>query len=224
MFSETQLLCRMRARLSDRGRSTSRNHSVISHSPTVADNYFSQHMEYASVHRDDSDDDDSPEFDVESDDNHPDGWEDGLGAVLFPEGGSDEELPSTATEYAIERASDDEGLALETLLHDLSDEFSDLEQVSLEAEPDPSGSEIDADVQDAENSVPATNLTTSESLSEVIYTGPASPEPTRTISVHSFTCPLCLDFPTASSATRCGHVFCRRYVVLPTDLTCATPD
>ena len=58
-----------------------------------------QHLELAAVHRDDSDDDDAPEYDG-IDDSY-EGWEDDVGMALFPEENDDYPEPPVSLDDAV---------------------------------------------------------------------------------------------------------------------------
>ena len=198
-------------------------------------------MEFAAVHRDDTDDDDDDDDDDPSSD-EPDidflfdyteggndssefeGWEDTLGASVFPQENTQASEESThISEYALERASDDveDSLPL-TAIDDLEEDEEDYwSEVVQEDEGDEEEEDDDTrgDLEDGNSNIYTTqdqSTSTLDILTSDIATETSqetNPLPSSTSS-NPFSCPLCLDPPRACSATRCGHVFCTQFVFL----------
>ncbi|KAL6301401.1 hypothetical protein BKA93DRAFT_738757 [Sparassis latifolia] len=149
------------------------------------------HVEYAAVHRDDSDDDSDDELDDVDD--SAEGWEDEIGRTAFPEEN--------------ERADDD--------ISDIDDGYS----VGDEYWDEDDETEFEEN-RDAYYGF-ASSASTSEDNSHLEL--PAS-EPKHALRVEHplnkpceasvlFNCPLCLEPPKESSATRCGHLFCTPCII-----------
>ena len=148
-----------------------------------------QHIEYAAVHRDDSD---SDEEDAEDIDDSSEGWEDEIGERVFPEENREEYLESSEDEEDPNYWTDDDtedfeeereqyygfsrALASVSRAHHTHDAA-----VHAHQSPESRCGSKKAESHDAEK--------------------PAS-------SGVSFCCPLCLEAPKETSATRCGHLFC----------------
>lgn len=136
---------------------------------------FAQHIEFAAVHRDDSDDDDSDDNNI---DDSSEGWEDEVGARLYPE----ENQPPAS--------SDEEEEDADYWTDDDVEDFEENQDAYYGIAPTPAA---------ASRSHPQHNT-----LAE--YSESASQE-SRPAGVW-FSCPLCLEAPKETSATRCGHLFC----------------
>lgn len=198
-------------------------------------------MEFAAVHRDDTDDDDDDDDDDPSSD-EPDidflfdyteggndssefeGWEDTLGASVFPQENTQASEESThISEYALERASDDVEdsfplTAIDDLEEDEEDYWSEVVQED-EGDEEEEDDDTRGDLEDG-NSNNFTTQDQSTSTLDILASDIAAetsqetnPLPSSTSS-NPFSCPLCLDPPRACSATRCGHVFCTQFVFL----------
>lgn len=172
----------MRARLPHRGWAP-RGKSLQSLLGIDTYQYVPQHIEYAAVHRDDSDDD----SDDESIDDSSEGWEDELGATEFPE----------ENVRVVEDSEDEEDADYWT-----EDDAEDFEE---EREAYFGSSHHRAAVAAAASETTQANsphVHPASAVQDTCRTGNASP------SSVAISCPLCLEAPTETSATRCGHLFC----------------
>ncbi|EMD34740.1 hypothetical protein CERSUDRAFT_97322 [Gelatoporia subvermispora B] len=152
------------------------------------------HIEYAAVHRDDTDDD--SDNDADNIDDSYEGWEDELGRTVFPDDDppADDDF-SAADPYASEDEywDEDEGTDLE----EEAETYMGFAVVPPEApRPILSNPEArpDAPEKAADEKKQADRV---EMLREK-----------AAVSGILFNCPLCLEPPIESSATRCGHLFC----------------
>jgi E3 ubiquitin-protein ligase RFWD3 len=148
------------------------------------------HVEYAAVHRDDSDDD----SDDEEIDDSVEGWEDELGLARFPNeqhpfGG---EIPDSDVDYW----TDDDNEQFEEEL-DAYDGFAPVPSSlrSTESNDSPFSDEHISEHQKNEHH----RCHDSERTDSLA----SAPSPAVLVS-----CPLCLEAPKATSATKCGHLFC----------------
>jgi len=173
------------------------------------------HVEFASVHRDDSDDedDDLDDLGIEGgfDENVP-GWEDAVGRMIYPEENvhADDDFPAPPEE------DDDEFEIFEPEDEWFEDHESDYEE-DRDAyhgfAPVPLAGPMRRDPNylstDTIRGIPVSRMPSSSRNAPANGGGhPQSETGDETSSSSAFNCPLCLEPPTDSSATRCGHVFC----------------
>ncbi|KAI0945687.1 hypothetical protein AcW1_001849 [Taiwanofungus camphoratus] len=165
------------------------------------------HIEYAAVHRDDSDDE-SDDDDV--DDSRP-GWEDEVGQTAFPE----------ENERADQNVSDDGGYSDDDEYWDEDDETEFEEErdayFGFAATPVVRSSREESGYSSGEPSRDSSRQsdTVAEHMTSVELSDPKTDEQESRSSHDNivspgilFNCPLCLEPPNDSSATRCGHLFC----------------
>ncbi|KAI0790544.1 hypothetical protein C8Q75DRAFT_122384 [Abortiporus biennis] len=157
------------------------------------------HIEYAAVHRDDSDD----EYDSDDDFEEAEGWEDNLGSSEYPYEDDPANVP----------ASDNDDLELEG--SDYWDEDDELD-FSDDAETyygfaaiHPSSSVI---VRPRNHDVPRQygSPEIPSAIKEEVREGKEEPRPSGIY----FSCSLCLEAPKETSSTRCGHVFCTECITI----------
>ncbi|EKM56502.1 uncharacterized protein PHACADRAFT_253670 [Phanerochaete carnosa HHB-10118-sp] len=146
------------------------------------------HIEYAAVHRDDSDsDEEDDDFDDSSE-----GWEDEIGERVFPEengreyhdGSEDEEDPDYWTDDDMEEFEEE---------RDGYHGFARSPASISRAHPSHSTT--------VHNRQPTEN----QCVNGEVESPDAEKPPTSGL---FFSCPLCLEAPKETSATRCGHLFC----------------
>ncbi|KAJ3535014.1 hypothetical protein NM688_g7040 [Phlebia brevispora] len=146
------------------------------------------HIEYAAVHRDDSDDDDDGSDDDSIDDS-AEGWEDELGLRVFPEederGDGDGE--SSDADYWTEDEEDE--------LEEERETYYGFARATPRESAAP---------QDGAEGEQAANFSAGSSEPEKKCYEMEKPPASGVL----FSCPLCLEAPKESSATRCGHLFC----------------
>ena len=144
------------------------------------------------MHRDDSDDDDNIDDDI---DDSADGWEDELGRRVFPE--ENEQQSAEGAEESSE-----------------ADYWTENEQDELEedreayygfARQDPSTYPPSRSQQTGERQMSSCGANVSLAAAS---TNREVDDDTVSAARVSFNCPLCLEVPKDTSATRCGHVFC----------------
>ena len=154
-----------------------------------------QHIEYAAVHRDDSDDDDS---DDDSIDDSVEGWEDELGSRVFPE---DNARSSNARDGA-------EDSDVDYWTEDENDELEEDREAYYGFARVPAGNTT----SDARPLVPAAEAPPAcgdpVSIAATSLSSKGTDNQRVPASSVTFSCPLCLEAPKESSATRCGHLFC----------------
>jgi len=160
------------------------------------------HIEFAAVHRDDSDDD-SEEDHME--DAH-DGWEDDMGLSAFPEENDESgEDDSEAGDYSGEEEYWDEDD--ETEFEEVREAYYGFSIVI--------GSSLSSGGSSGAHSSSSDEADARASNDPGIARGHSRPEKAREkadpVGV-LFNCPLCLEPPQESSATRCGHLFCTRCI------------
>lgn len=151
------------------------------------------HIEYAAVHRDDSDDDDS---DDDSIDDSAEGWEDELGSRVFPEENS-----------RSSNAGETEGDSY--VNYWTEDDDDELEE---ERETYYGFARVPAPASDARSSERAAESPPAcgdpVSIAATSLSSKGTNEHCAPSSGVFFSCPLCLEAPKENSATRCGHLFC----------------
>ncbi|KAI0691438.1 hypothetical protein BC835DRAFT_1360436 [Cytidiella melzeri] len=151
------------------------------------------HIEYAAVHRDDSDDDSADE---EIDDSS-EGWEDELGLIKFPDeqqAGPDCHDDSESESDIVDYWTDDEHEGLEEELDDY-DGFAPVPPSLQSSETDDSTA-VSEDAKECckDQAAAEPNLVTEPAVSSAVGV--------------LVSCPLCLEASKATSATQCGHLFC----------------
>ncbi|PSS29553.1 hypothetical protein PHLCEN_2v2965, partial [Hermanssonia centrifuga] len=150
------------------------------------------HIEYAAVHRDDSDDD-SDDDDI---DDSSEGWEDELGSRVFPDEDEGNGLASNNGDEDLNEA--------DYWTEDEEDDFEEERETYYGFARVPSTPSHRT--QDGTNEV----VNNSEQLEEGVK--PASQTALTDNQAPAagvfFSCPLCLEAPNESSATQCGHLFC----------------
>lgn len=154
---------------------------------------FRVHVEYAAVHRDDSDDD----SDDEEIDDSSEGWEDELGRIQFPNEGDSDADEGDVSDESVDYWTDDENEDFEEEL-DAYDVFA----------PVPPSSRRVATT----TTVAATSTTQSVEPKDPFIDQAASTEETIPAAGLYISCPLCLEAPKEACATKCGHLFCTSYV------------
>ncbi|GJE86487.1 RING-type domain-containing protein [Phanerochaete sordida] len=146
------------------------------------------HIEYAAVHRDDSDSDE----DIDDIDDSSEGWEDVVGGRVFPE--------ENAREYP-DTSEDEEDPNYWT-----DDDTEDFEEERDSYYGFARAPATAPQAHDSHNAAADTHQPVATS-SENGNTESPDTEKAPTSGVF-FSCPLCLEAPKESSATRCGHLFC----------------
>ncbi|KZT08029.1 uncharacterized protein LAESUDRAFT_736205 [Laetiporus sulphureus 93-53] len=184
-----------------------RNHLVLSrrhHYCSSCDREFQTaaglrvHIEYSSVHRDDSDDEEDEEP------GEPEGWEDRYGPLYFP----DENR----------RAEDDFDLPYDDEVP-YEDEYWDEDDVA----------EIEDEIEPQQHYNPPVMRRDPDNLStDTIRDIPVGTTASSTADEFQpegvlFNCPLCLEAPNETSATRCGHVFCTSCIRQALDIKPSCP-
>lgn len=146
------------------------------------------HIEYAAVHRDDSDSDEE----LDEIDDSSEGWEDEVGERVFPEenrrghpDSSDEEDPNYWTDDDTEEFEEEQ------------DRYYGFARAPAAA-PQPT----------RPRDVAAHMRQSGETLREEANTAVSSDTEKPPTSGLFFSCPLCLEAPRETSATKCGHLFC----------------
>jgi hypothetical protein len=147
-----------------------------------------QHVEYSPAHSDDSDDEDSDD----DPDQYPDGWEDRLGPLRFPDEGREDDDEDQSWLHGDCASEGDTTLVASPTSSDVSDTDSTSEEdITLVAPP------TSADLWNS----------SAQKTAEIPEVNDDAAEPAA-VHVVEYSCPICLHTPNIVRATRCGHMFC----------------